>query len=332
MGAGEGEAARLPAEYVLPLRWEDDRGLAELTAYLDAIGRWIDVTVVDGSPDPLFAAHRRAWPAVRHVPPSVPGRNGKARGALTGISVSRHEIVIVADDDVRYRRSQVEAVLDRLAHADFVRPQNVFRPRPWHARWDTGRMLLNRAAGGDFAGTVALRRSALRSAGYDTDVLFENLELERTVRARGGRVTVARDIVVVRCPPSVERFWEQRVRQAYDDFAQPLRLIREAAVLPLVVVAIARRRVGVPAVLALGSVAVAAVGRSRAGGRAHFTMSDCLWAPVWLAERAVTVWIAIGARLRGGVRYRDARLARAANSLRALRRRAATAPTGARQA
>jgi hypothetical protein len=53
---------------------------------------------------------------------------------------------------------------------------------------------------------------------------------------------------------------------------------------------------------------------------------------VWLAERSVTVWMAIGARLRGGVRYRDARLRRAANPLRALRRAPATAWPGERQA
>jgi hypothetical protein len=323
---------RLAAEYVLPLRWDHDRGLDELTAYLTALCAWIDVTVVDGSPDAAFLGHRSAWPMVRHVRPTVPGRNGKARGALTGIRAARHEFVVVADDDVRYGRDQLAAVLDRLRDADFVRPQNVFRPRPWHARWDTGRMLVNRALGGDFAGTVALRRSALGGGGYDTDVLFENLELERTARARGGTVAIARDIVVVRRPPTVGRFLEQRVRQAYDGFAQPQRLIREAAVLPVVVGAVALRRGGLVVAFAALTVMVAAAGRHRAGGRAHFSPWDCLWAPVWLAERSVTVWMAIGARLRGGVRYRDARLRRAANPLRALRRAPATAWPGERQA
>jgi len=332
METGSSGTMRLPAEYVLPLRWEDDRGLAELTAYLSALSGWIDVTVVDGSPDRLFRAHGEAWPFVRQLRPSVPGLNGKARGALTGIMAARHENIVVADDDVRYDRGELGALLDGLERADFVRPQNVFRPRPWHARWDTGRMLLNRAAGGDYAGTVALRRSALGAEGYDTDVLFENLELERTVRARGGRVVVARDVVVIRRPPSAGRFWEQRVRQAYDDFAQPVRLVREAAMLPIMIAAMARRRAAILAVIALGSILVAAVGRMRAGGRAFFRASDCLWAPVWIVERSLTVWIAIGARLRGGVRYRGVRVARAANSLRVLRERAGTSRMPVRQA
>ena len=53
------DVSRLPAlHYVLPLRWADDAGLAELTDYLLLLARVVRVTVVDGSPPSLFAAHR----------------------------------------------------------------------------------------------------------------------------------------------------------------------------------------------------------------------------------------------------------------------------------
>jgi hypothetical protein len=167
---------------------------------------------------------------------------------------------------------------------------------------------------------VALRRSAMRGRGYDTDVLFENLELERTVRARGGRVLVARDVYVTRRPPEVEKFLEQRVRQAYDDFAQPVRLVRELLILPVAVVA--ARRGGLRALLAGAAavIALAEAGRRRDGGSRVFPATAALWAPLWLAERGVTVWMALLQRGRGGVTYRDGRLRRAATSMRRLRR------------
>lgn len=315
--------ARLDGEYVLPLRWDDDAERAEVTAYLECLAGWIDVTVVDGSPPALRAAHQVVWPWVRHLVPEVPGGNGKARGAVTGIRRARHHKVVIADDDVRYEREQLGAVLALLDHAEVVRPQNVFAPAPWHARWDTGRTLVNRGLGADFSGTTAVRRSALPPDGYDTDVLFENLELERTVRAGGGRVRVARDVYVARRPPTTRRFLEQRVRQAYDDFAQPMRLVRELALLPVLLgLALRRDRRGL-VMLATGVVAVAGWGRLRAGGRAHFRATDCLWAVPWVLERALTVWLAVILRLRGGVRYRDARLRRAANPIRRLKRRLA---------
>lgn len=313
---------RQAAEYVLPLRWDDATeavAAVELGEYLAWLASRVDVTVVDGSPPQLFAAHRRDWPAVRIMPPSVPGRNGKARGAMTGILVARHPRVVIADDDVRYDQPALDAVLDALERADVVRPQNVWTRRPWHARWDTGRTLLNRAFGGDYSGTVGVRAELARP-GYDTDVLFENLELERTVRARGGRVVVARGLYVGRHPASGHRFGEQRVRQAYDSFAQPRRLLVELALAP-VAVTLARRHPFGLAVAAGAIVAAAEVGRRRDGGAEVFGATDALWALPWAGERAITSWIAVWWRLRGGVPYRGTKLRRAANSLRRLRKK-----------
>ncbi|MFB3979974.1 glycosyltransferase [Microbacterium proteolyticum] len=313
---------RLAAEYVLPLRWSDDDAIGDLTDYLGELAGWIDVTVVDGSDAPLFAAHARAFPGlVRHVRPALAhGANGKVRGVLTGVAVARHERIVLADDDVRYDRAGLDAVVSALADADLVAPQNVFDPLPWHARWDTGRTLLNRAFHRDYSGTYGIRRSVLeRTGGYDPDCLFENLELERTVRAAGGVVRLRRDVFVVRRPPTLSHFLGQRVRQAYDSLAQPPRLLLELTLLPTIVAL--RRRRGVLLLIALGVVAAAEGGRRRAGGRGVFRPSAALWAPVWAIERSVTSWIAVGARVRGGVRYAGTRVARAATPLRVLRRR-----------
>ena len=313
---------RVDAEYVLPLRWASDDGLDELVAYLDGLRELVDVTVVDGSAPDLFAAHARALPpGVRHLPVEPrPGRNGKVAGVMTGVHAARHDRVVIADDDVRYDEGSLRAVTGMLDTADLVRPQNVFVPAPWHARWDTGRSLLNRALGHDYPGTLAVRRQLLVEAGgYDGDVLFENLELIRTIVAAGGTVVTADRIGVARRPPALRHFLRQRVRQAYDDFAQPGRLIAELAVLPLVLLSLRRPRrilAGAAAVVAL-----AEVGRRRAGGRLLFAPTAALWAPAWLAERAVCVWLAVGARLRGGVRYSDGRLLHAATPLRELRQR-----------
>ena len=159
----------LPVEYVIPLRWADDRNLPELTDYLRDLHTWVDVTVVDGSDAELFAAHAAAWPMVRHLPvDDWPGRNRKVAGVVTGVRAARHECVVIADDDVRYRPEQLAEILSRLAGADLVRPQNVFQPLPWHARWDTARALLNRAFGSDYPGTFGVRKSAFdKVGGYD---------------------------------------------------------------------------------------------------------------------------------------------------------------------
>jgi hypothetical protein len=314
-----------PLSYLVPVRWQDGEQRQGLSRYLAAIApHCAEVIVVDGSPPEVFAANAAAWGEhVIHVPP-LPGERwlmGKVAGVRTGLRIAAHERVVIADDDVRYDPATLRRAAALLAEHDLVRPQNYFDRLPWHARWDTARTLLNRAFGADYPGTLALRRSRVLTMGlYDGDVLFENLELIRTVRAHGGRTAAPLDLYVARVPPSASHFWGQRTRQAYDDFAIPARMALWLAVLPWLGLSAARRRPSwalLPAVLAA---AAAERGRCRAGGAEVFPPSSSLLAPVWILERGVCAWLAVLQRLRfGGVRYGDSVIPLAAHSERALR-------------
>jgi len=325
----------LGLSYVLPLRWTEDRGLAELAGYVRWLTGQAEVLVVDGSPPERFAAHAAAWGGgVTHLPPDsdLGFSMGKVNGVVTGLRHAGHELVVVADDDVRYDHDALSRVARLLAHADLVRPQNYFDPLPWHARWDTGRTLLNRAVGGDYPGTLGLRRSLLlRVDGYEGDVMFENLELMRTVEALGGRETVPLDLFVRRIPPGTAVFLSQRVRQAYDDLAQPERQALFLGLVPALG-ALTRRYGAAAPVLAAGAcIALAEVGRRRGRGRDVFPASASLLAPAWTLERAMCSWLALGSRAaRGGIAYGDAVIPRAATPRRALRRRLARAAVACR--
>jgi hypothetical protein len=317
------------ATYVLPIRWSDDTQFADLTGYLGSLPAWVELIVVDGSPEPLFERHAEAWvPLGRHLrpDPELETPMGKVGGVLTGVREASHEAVVIADDDVRYTERALMRVALMLGLADCVRPQNYFDQLLWHARLDTARTLLNRSFGADFPGTLAVRRSSLLAVGgYDGDVIFENLELMRTIRAAGGTVLSLLDLYVARRPPSADHFVSQRVRQAYDDFAIPARMATWLAVLPALVAATARGNWRGPIAAAAGSVALAELGRRRAGGRPYFPASSSCLAPIWILERATCSWLAIRDRfLRGGVPYGDEVLPRAASSMRRLRARFAT--------
>lgn len=314
----------LEGEYILPLRWAEDSGLDELVAYLRQLCSWVTVTVVDGSPADLYARHRARFPAgVRQIAPEpVPGGNGKVSAVMTAVRRSGAEKLVIADDDVRYSREELAAVFRGLDQAELVRPQNYFSPLPWHACWDTSRTLINRAFAGDFPGTLAVRRSALVATGGYDGVLFENLELIRTVRAAGGRELQMPHLFVERRPPTARHFFTQRIRQAYDDFAQPARLCTELALLPLLGGLLSRPpRRRLPAVLAASctAAAVAEIGRRRHGGRQVFPAWAVLFAPLWAVERAVCIWLALALRLRGGISYGGVRLKTAAHSPAQLR-------------
>jgi len=305
--------------YVLPIKVADRADLGDLTPYLHWLASQCDVVVVDGSPADVFNAHTRAWGGVvRHLRVSSRTRNGKVAGVLDGVAAATTPYVVIADDDVRYDKSSLEAVVSRLDGCAAVVPQNYFEPRPWHAHWDTARTLVNRAFGSDYAGTVAVRRECLvATRGYCGAVLFENLELLRTLGAHGFDVRHAPDIFVVRRPPTSAHFARQRVRQAYDSRAQPSRMAVELVILPGLLAAFTRRRSVLAAMLA-STVVVAAVGRGRGSGGQVFGWRSCLWAPVWVTERGVSCWVALASALRGGVRYGGGRLFIAAHAMEVL--------------
>jgi hypothetical protein len=322
---------RLPVSYVLPLRWSEPSPLRELTAYLRRLSGWVEETIViDGSPPPVFARNAAALAGIAwHLPPDrdLDFAMGKVNGVISGVRAAGHEPIVIADDDVRYDRAALARIVDLLGEADLVRPQNYFDELPWHARWDTARTLLNRVFTGDaqfpvgdFPGTLAVRRdSFLGSGAYDGDALFENLELMRTIRAAGGTVLTPLDLYVARRPPTTAHFLSQRVRQAYDDFGVPLRIASFLALGPLGLAALRRGRGRRLALGVAASVAVAEIGRRRAGGAERFPASASLLAPAWIAERSICAWLALGARLRGGVRYGERRVKRSATPLRQLR-------------
>lgn len=310
----------LAASYVLPIASQVSQA-GKLSGYLQRLSRTMsDVIVVDGSPKETFEAHARAWSAhVRHLRPGMQTTNGKVAGVMTGVRAARHECVIIADDDVRYRRAELIRMLGLLEQHEVVRPQNFFHPLPWHARWDTARSLLNRLGDGDWPGTLGVCRSMLLEAGgYSGEVLFENLELVRTMRAAGGREAAPLDLFVVRRPSSATHFFSQRLRQAYDEWARPVRFAAQLALLPAALL-VGRRSPGWLLAAAACGMAAAELGRRKGKGRTVFPSSSALWAPAWLAERSVTSWMALSTRLLfGGVRYRATRLKNAATPPRIL--------------
>ena len=315
--------------YVVPIRCDagcgGHPGLGRCLEQLRDTG--IDVLVVDGSSGAAQLIHKEAFVGVRHLPVEIgPGINGKVRAVHTGVAAAIHERVVIADDDVRFEPGLLQRVAGLLNRADLVVPQNYFsEPQRWHTYWDTARTLLNRAFGHDYPGTLAVRRSMfVDMGGYDETALFENLELIRTVRAAGGRVLWAPDVFVPRVAPSTSGFLNQRVRQAYDDLAQPVRLIGELSLLPLVAWGISRHRRALRAGL-VTTVILAEWGRRQHGGRHIFPFSASLAAPLWVIERACCVWFAVWLRVvKGGVRYRGSRLRKAASPEMQLRRQRAT--------
>ena len=197
---------------------------------LDALGKELDISREIHPVDVIEqVAHSNDWAFERCGDDEADEAVAFAPQALHhSLSVHAPAVFVHLDPEDAEAHAGLAAVSSALFYADLAWPQNYFTPLPWHAAWDTARILLNRALGADSPGTLGVRRSFFTGmGGYSDAVMYENLELIRTVTAHGGRIAERPDIYVRRVPGSVRRFWEQRPRQAYDDFAQPGALVRE---------------------------------------------------------------------------------------------------------
>ncbi|MDQ6808266.1 MAG: glycosyltransferase family 2 protein, partial [Verrucomicrobiota bacterium] len=203
--------------YLLPIRRAryDAAEVADLAGYLHSLGEaGCEVLVVDGSSAEVWAQHDFVWSGVsRHatVDRSFGYMNDKVNGIHTGVQLAKQEKIILADDDIRYTASEIEQTCALLESFEVVRPQNFLSPRPWWAKMEAARMLINRASlrTGDYPGTCAFRRETMLRVGhYDGDVLFDNEEIIRHFASEGARVAYEIDLFFQKRPPALRKWIE----------------------------------------------------------------------------------------------------------------------------
>jgi hypothetical protein len=182
---------------------------------------------------------------------------------------------------------------------------------------EAARMLVNRSVlrHADYPGTCGVRRSAMLRVGhYDGDVLFDNEEIVRHFIVSGASVRHANDFFVLKRPPTLRKWREQRPRQAYEDFSMRAKTAGFMAVVPLAVLsAVAGIEVllGYAAALGVLSVLLAERGRRRGAARSYVPAFVPLYAPLWVLERGLSVYWALYWRFtRGGYPFGDALLSK----------------------
>ncbi|HYH09617.1 MAG TPA: hypothetical protein VEK11_21390 [Thermoanaerobaculia bacterium] len=280
--------------------------LRELANYLSTLGvAGCDVVILDASPRMQLELHSRILRWVgRHVAARTehcaPG--GSVDLVRAAIGLAGCEKVIVAAEDVRYTPEAIGQICDLLEMHEVVEPQDYLDPLPWWGGIEAGRMLVHRGIEPqpDHGATFGFRRSAVR--GLRVPGMVEPADdPARRLAAAGAEVFAASNVFVRRQPAPLEDWLTQRPRAAGDDFALPVKAAFFFSLLPLLTLLAAlggfRLAGGYASVIAFASVALAIRGRSGAG--AFFPLRACLFAPVWIFERSISVYWALFRKLRG---------------------------------
>lgn len=263
--------------------------LRDFAEYLALVGSSdIDVVVVDGSGPEVFEENRRVlrWVS-RHIPARTQhrGASGSIDPVRTAIDVAACDKVIIAGEDIRYCADSLDDMCDLLDVDEVVVPQDYYDPLPWWGGIDAGRMLVHRGIDPlpEHRSTLGFRRGAMRGL----------RSLDRWIAGH------AVDVFVRRIPPVFDEWWRQRPAQADVDFGVPGKAVFFLSLLPVAVVLAllggAGAASGYAGAIAVGAVALAARGRS--GTAPFIPWRACLFAPLWVLERSLTVHWALWRRL-----------------------------------
>ena len=278
--------------------------LRELASYFSTLGvAGCDVVILDPSPRLQFELNGRILRWVgRHVAVRPEHRTGGTIDMIRAATeLAACEKVIVASQDVRYTPEAIGQLSDLLDVHEVVEPQDYLDPMPWWGGIEAGRMLIHRGIEPqpDHGVTFGFRRSAVRSL----RPLSPSADAQaRRLAAVGAEVYAAADVFVRREPSPLTDWLSSRPRLAGDDFEYPLKTAFFFALVPLLLL------LGLLgglkfAGLYVGGIAFAAIGlavRGRSGGAAmHFPLRACLYAPLWVLERSVSVYWALFRKLRG---------------------------------
>jgi hypothetical protein len=285
-------------------RCDDLRDLAQYLSSLQLED--CEVVIIDDSGPAAFDENRRVLRWVgRHLAPTL--RHRSASGAIdlvrAGSTLASCEKVIVAQSAVRYSAAELDDLCSLLDLHEVVEPQEYFDPMPWWGSIDAARMLVHRGIEPhpDHGATFGFRRSALRGLrGLELDLMDDGDDAVRRLSMQGAEVHSASRLFVRRTPPELEEWVEERPRLAGDDFAMPVKSAFFFGLIPMALMLMAfgglRLAGGFAGTIAFATTALAI--RGRAGAASFFPLRACLFAPLWVFERSVSVYWALFRRIR----------------------------------
>lgn len=292
--------------YAVALDGDAERGEVQALAhYLSTLSLGhCEVIVVDGSPSELFDEHHRVlrWVCSHHaVLPHCRFIDGRVDLVQAATELATTEQVIIAAIDSRYTAEELRAVCELLNAHDVVEPEEYFEPLPWWGGVNAARVLLHRGVerATRRRTTFAFRRAMFSARREVPDRSGRNDA--RRLALQGAEVHQARGVFVRREPGHFRTWLRSRPLEASADLAAPAKTLFSLALAPLLLLLTmlggADVAAGSAATLSACSIVLALRGRDGAGQ--FFPLRACLFAPLAIAERSISVYWALFDRLRG---------------------------------
>lgn len=283
----------------------------------------LEVIITDESPDDVFAAID-GWfqhePRVTHICPRDEcrtGRNDKLNGIYDAMNHVSYDYIVLVDDHYRLSVDNLDQILSLFGEYDCFKCMVDFDQTRISSLVDVcGIFIINMLHPyRQFCGHLCFNLQTIKEIGFPSrDMLFDELGMELQFRKHQKKVHFADKIFFEAVQKiSWKRFFEQRLRYAYENFAFPLRFSLFLCVLPLILACALIGKsfaIGFIVLLTLAVVCLGLVGQIKYR-QGRFPVWTFLLSPVWFWFYPFTTWLAIVYRLRGGVKFGGRKILRA---------------------
>ncbi len=279
----------------------------------------LTIIISDCSPPDIFTKIEQAVAdsGIIHlaVTENIPdGDNKKLHAIDIALKHLTSRAVLIMDDDARPRIDDLTKIDKLLQVSRYVK---CIPEYPAPSVFDyidiSGIFVVNMTSPHkQFWANIAFDVPTLLSVGFpEKNVLFDELAIELAFR-RGGHLCSYCDEVAIPMYShrGFKKFWEQRLRYAYENMGYPMRFATHLLALPLLVAIGIKGAAYCACALIAISLAVSLLSLAGQLKYDHGRHSRFTWmyATLWFWPYVIMSWLSLFARLRGGVRFGPTRI------------------------
>ena len=273
-----------------------------------------ELLIVDDCPDHIYGEIDAWFKDTRavHFRPDKSfktGANGKLNSVRSGLQLASHDMILLLDDDFRPTAATLDSLKAELEKSPCLKCMVAYiSPTVTDLINSCGIFCVNTmTAQRQFCGHIGFHHSIMKRVGFpSSDGLFDELVIERAFQKSGMTAGYARNVFLEIITHGRAKFFEQRLRYAYENMAYPFRFICYLLVCPLLILLgwlVSLTAVFGAVLLITVCVTIICLVGQRKYAANRYPRWTFLLACCWFWPYTIYSWLAIISYCRGGILF-----------------------------
>jgi cellulose synthase/poly-beta-1,6-N-acetylglucosamine synthase-like glycosyltransferase len=305
---------------IIPIKINYNVNLFDFVKYINELSQQLEeykyeIIIADESKDDVFnyiETKTQNLDKLKHLRPDSiyrTGNNDKLNGIFAALKYSEYDKILLVDDHYRVSKSTLINLVPLYDTYDCFKMMPKFQHFPVSVLIDLcGMYVVNLIdPKKQYCGHLCFKKTCIEKYGFpNRNSLFDELAIEMHIKKHRCTVGYIRNVSLEAVQNiSMKKFWEQRVRYAYENMAFPTRFVFSLLILPgIFLLSILNFKIALLIILFLSIIITAVAGMGQLlYGKNISPWYTFLFAPMWFWFYPITSWIAVVKYFTGGVMF-----------------------------